>query len=892
MNIHPGKKSGDVDTHLPGCLGVMANLFDVSAGLAKNRLLTDRPYHDGPPVARSLSDVAISMDPLSKDQVKDKKITSDLQPSSYKKSKITPIKMLIAQEISKELDFEQSSPNLVAKLMGLDALPIQLPKSITQKSWSRSYLQLSRSLNHSGRRTEYSHHGRSLSDSFHGYQEINNYREIYDMWQQSKKCSSKKEKPLAKGRGPDIVNEKKMALVREKFMEAKRLARDEKLRQSKEFQDAVEVLSSNRDLFLQILQEPSSPFPKPTHECHSIPSSAPTKRITILRPSKMVARNKLSAPGKIECAERKSSYYSQETGWDQSISGYSSPYACQEADDSPMQPTRIVLLKPDHGSGHHTRCEVLPPSSSCILHDDGFFKDVDNEFEKTEETEKKITCQLPENFEGHKRDETLVSSVFSNGYVGDDSSINRSENECLEGNFSDSEVLSPTSRHSWDFINRNGSPHSTSCFSHASYSPESSVCKEAKKRLFARWTLMASNQNSLEQRCSQKSSSTLGEMLALSDSKKSGTLEERGDACKPTLTYIVDKEGHVDSPKNLSRSMSVSTSSTVYDSQLNVHVSEPNYIRSEEPVKKAAEKSSLKLSLSSLFFSMSRKSSKGKTGQCMGNSRPTIAETASYSGYHHEKAGSSIPNVAARTLNENQEQPSPISVLDRSFEEDANKISEESGKQAADQILKSNLIDKSPPIGSLARTLSWDNSYSQKVSSHSLKTRIASLCHAEVEEEDELEWILFIRNLLSLVGLEGEDPSDPTIQNLYSPESLLDDECPLLPEVKRRQKRSNRKLVFDYVSTLVDEMKDQGTHQGLISEEWVWAQVKGWFMKEAVEEGGSGLDSMMVRNEVVGTWPAENLRLELDKLKMEIEWDLLQDLVDEAVTDMSGTALV
>ncbi|KAF5959438.1 hypothetical protein HYC85_000647 [Camellia sinensis] len=51
-----------------------------------------------------------------------------------------------------------------------------------------------------------------------------------------------------------------MALVRQKFIEAKRLATDEKLRQSKQFQDVLEVLSSNKDLFVKFLQEPNSLF--------------------------------------------------------------------------------------------------------------------------------------------------------------------------------------------------------------------------------------------------------------------------------------------------------------------------------------------------------------------------------------------------------------------------------------------------------------------------------------------------------------------------------------------------------------------------------------------------------------------------------------------------------
>lgn len=214
-------------------------------------------------------------------------------------------------------------------------------------------------------------------------------------------------------------------------------------------------------------------------------------------------------------------------------------------------------------------------------------------------------------------------------------------------------------------------------------------------------------------------------------------------------------------------------------------------------------------------------------------------------------------------------------------------------------MLKSNLIDKSPPIGSLARTLSWDNSYTENTSPYPLKTRTANLCHEEEEEEDELEWLIFIRTLLSSAGLEGKDPSDSSTQNWYSPQSPLDpslrdksaalDDKDALPEAKQKQKGLNRKLMFDYMSALIIEMTDTRTHEGTISAEWVWGQMKGWFTKEA-GEGGGGLDSLVVRNEVVGTWWVESLRLEVDRLELEIEGKLLQELVDEAVSDLSGTA--
>lgn len=121
----------------------------------------------------------------------------------------------------------------------------------------------------------------------------------------------------------------------------------------------------------------------------------------------------------------------------------------------------------------------------------------------------------------------------------------------------------------------------------------------------------------------------------------------------------------------------------------------------------------------------------------------------------------------------------------------------------------------------------------------------------------------------------------------------LDEEHPL-PEAKRRQRRSNRKLAFDFVSLVIVEMTGRGAYEGTISAERVWARMKGWFGKEAGEEGSGGRDSLVVeevvRNEVVGRWWVDNLRLEVDSLGLEIEGKLLQELVDEAVGDLSGTS--
>ena len=73
---------------------------------------------------------------------------------------------------------------------------------------------------------------------------------------------------------------------------------DEKLRQTKEFQDALEVLSSNRELFLKFLEEPNSTFSQHLYNFQSLSLPPEKKRITVLRPSKMVDKEKFAGIGK------------------------------------------------------------------------------------------------------------------------------------------------------------------------------------------------------------------------------------------------------------------------------------------------------------------------------------------------------------------------------------------------------------------------------------------------------------------------------------------------------------------------------------------------------------------------------------------------------------------
>ncbi|KAL8262021.1 hypothetical protein R6Q59_026070 [Mikania micrantha] len=864
-------KNRNPEKPISGCLGRMVNLFDLNTSLGGNKLLADKPYHDGSSFSRRQSDVMRAS--IVDDQMNDKVIVSDSRKSpSNKKSNGTPIKMLIAQEMSKEEDSKQSPSNLVAKLMGLDALPHQHQIGSARRSQpgSLDFLQ--------------QEHGFMSTRSKHEinqYQEQGEYKDVYEICQndspQKGKCSEKQ----------------KMVLVREKFMEAKRLSTDEKLRHTKQFQDALEVLSSNKDTFLKFLQEPNSLFSQ-NYNLQSVPPPPESRRITILKPSKLVDNEKHV--------------------WNKSGSDILFSPECCKIDDNSNQPTRIVVLKPSSVIPHNIKIVSSSPSNSTS-HDDVFDGDPEE-----------IANEISDNLSELRRDETLISSVFSNGYIGDDSSYCKSEIDYATGNLSDSEVVSPASRHSWDYINRFDSHYCTSS-SRTSYSPESSVCKEAKKRLSERWAMMSSNKNVLEQRQVQRSSSTLGDMLALSDLKKPAVPEENHE------TADMNKdEDTVKGPKYLLRSKSVPARLGV---EVSVSLKDKADDTKDVVKEKLVKSSSFKGRVSSLFFSKNKKSSKEKSHQSndvpQSTGFPTknvstdvtqfvsdmVIEEASCSGL---KKSVILPEVGFYftkpdfhgNLGVNQDQPSPISVLEPQFEEDDNTTKFHHNSKLNKygiEPMKYNLIDKSPPIGSIARTLSWDDSigsatpYFCKTSSPPLNP-----------EEEEQECLFYVETLLSVAGLNEirsnsflgkwhspESPVDPSLRDKYMD---LSQKEPILDQTKLRHHRAITKLVFDCVNEVLIGIAGHGPYSkahsvvdmtmsstGLVErvcgqmKEWIWLEDRyDW------EDGDGGSGGMVVMTEVVGRGWLEGLMMEIDNTRKDIERKLLEELVQEYVLELTGRA--
>ncbi|KAL6527724.1 hypothetical protein OROMI_029535 [Orobanche minor] len=883
--------------------------FELNIGASPNRLLADKLHADGSPVSRSRLDVSRTSPSLN--QI----VSESRNTSSNRKSNVTPMKMLIAQEMSKEVDSRRSPPNLVAKLMGLDALPQQETEPARRKSQTKG---------HSRSHSEIAMSNWEQQGRFFHYGEPNEYKDV--IWEPPQKFTHM-------GKYKEPANDKKIALVREKFVEAKRLSVDGRLRQSKQYQDALEVLSSNKDLFLKCLQEPNSVF---AQKLYSLPSTPPTetKRITVLRPSKMADTLNFAGVVNTEREQLKSHPKS-------SISTNYMNY------DNPTQPTRIVVLKPNLEKIINDKAASSPQSQSARVHNEDFFGDVeDNENHESREIAKTITNQIRKKLRRHHSAETAVYSVFSNGYVADASSFGKSEIEYPSGNLSDSEAMSPVSRHSWDYINRLGSPFSSSSFSRASHSPESSVSREAKKRLSERWALMASNGSCQEQRHIKRSSSTLGDMLALSETKKeTPPAKERAsneESKDPNNLLVIEQRVNEDVDHS-SRSFTRSNSVPVSSSQFGTRLDEENPASgkgklevTKEDIKAKSIKSSFKGKVSSLFFSRNKKAGKDKsTGseskdECSSDrtenlddkvpdhslsSLVELSSKASSSGIISPETQFSASKYAASgNPGENQDHPSPISVLDPPFDlnEHTFKVFPRCvepgphGYELPPNPLSSNLLDKSPPIGSVARTLSWDDSDIDTNSSYPCKEPLTT----RATNEEAQEWYFFVDRLLSVAGLQGgEVQSNSSIARWHSPESPLDpslrdkyinlNEKKTLHEARRRQKRSMQKLVFDCVNTVLAELVGYGSGPAKqttsLSEmlDEVWARMDAWFCGERFLSGDSGdenglLAEWVVRKEVAGKAWIENLRLERGILGNEIEGDLLEELLQEAVVELTG----
>jgi hypothetical protein len=218
-------------------------------------------------------------------------------------------------------------------------------------------------------------------------------------------------------------------------------------------------------------------------------------------------------------------------------------------------------------------------------------------------------------------------------------------------------------------------------------------------------------------------------------------------------------------------------------------------------------------------------------------------------------------------------------------------------------ILLAEPLSRSLPIGSVARTLSWDDASQE-----------APLCSTS-EYSLEQEQYEFIEKILSSAGFCNEKTQD-----IFARWHSLD--CPLDPAVldqllerkledaKCRERRSNQRLLIDSVNAALLDIGQSNlwgaypctgrqanaqrvaTCDVLLTDE-AWRLVKSWLFDDEkhIVSGGDNagfVADWVVSKEIHGKGWSEMLRLEMDEISKEICREILSELVGEAFSGLDG----
>ncbi|KAM7262966.1 hypothetical protein ACFE04_000649 [Oxalis oulophora] len=496
-------------------------------------------------------------------------VTFELSWRSSKQTLGTPMKKLLAVEMSKENESKKRSPSVVARLMGLDVLPPSQPHvHKQQRGHVENYEQRSTCSNRALRSSTTSSR-RSSRNSSKDDQEFKDVFEVLD--------SSRMESginPLK--RTAKHNSDAEMAFIQQKIMAAKRPSTKENSQASKGFNKELEELDSNKDLLLKYLEQPDLLFTKHLHDLQKAPNPSHFDPITVLKSSN-ISKFEHSGPGKEQDRESSWKNHDRSPQRQHELQDRQSCYSKRAAKSTnklsngnvgnkSVSPTRIVVLKPNIGM-NATGIDSSARSSHDFLSDCGKSEILRNR-EVSSWGEKKKQSD-----DGHKSRESRqiakeitrqMRESFSNGSVKLSASkfkeygMESQAHAVLENDSSDESVLT-TSRDNLDWSNR----HKPS----SSRSTESSVSREAKKRLSERWKI--THNRSQETRVATRGS-TLGEMLAIPDKDARSENRDKINVQNVSAGWveplgISSRDGWMDGQiSNLPRSRSLPSSSAAF----------------------------------------------------------------------------------------------------------------------------------------------------------------------------------------------------------------------------------------------------------------------------------------------------------------------------------------
>jgi len=442
--------------------------------------------------------------------------------SKSRKASGVPMKMLIDEEFSNDVNARHISPGAVGRLMGLDSLP----SSGTHKQ--HRYTQ-----SHAPKTSPGCFHDRN--GSHEGIAHRRSADDIIDVFEVMEATKTKMhQSPRSKNGNTnsrsDKVDGADIDYIRQKFIDAKRLSTDKSLHMSEEFNDTLDALVSNRDVLLEFLQKFDPIVRRDTHSHGSRSPSSTANCITILKPSRrnqatgtesnFNEQNEVKHSLRKQYSNMSSQSQKEESG---SLRQKLSRSSHQENTGKRGSPTRIVVLKPNLDKPHDV--EGALPLHHEIPHSDNKkhkeCQDVGRWSPYTED----YMCQVPlgdsETLsrigKGSREIAREITKQMRAARGGRRKHI-KSETITLASHERSQFLPSVTKLKAPDAIHRSSEIcdvwASSSFNSSPTYSTETSVSKEAKKHLSNRWKKTHQCQDQITD---SDGFSTLGDVLALSD---------------------------------------------------------------------------------------------------------------------------------------------------------------------------------------------------------------------------------------------------------------------------------------------------------------------------------------------------------------------------------------
>ncbi|KAF8091783.1 hypothetical protein N665_0436s0045 [Sinapis alba] len=697
-----------------------------------------------------------------------------------------PMRSLLAQEMSKQKESKRRSPSIIARLMGLDVLPPQSSSS------HRQHKSVECQQGRSGGASSYDG-CESLRRSSKSEQK---FKDVFEV-SEAKKAESNRNLYHQGRVNAANLTQAEMGFIRQKFMEAKRLSTDEKLRHSKEFNDALEALDSNKDLLLKFLQQPDSLFTKHMHDLQSPPHKPHYGQAQCPNSQKHVDRDLLRKSHRSPHRHGGSGHsHTRHVSYDT----LDLPNVEDQGKRSELQPTKIVVLKPNLVG----RAFASPSSSSDEFRADRRLPCTSNHGRQKSNEDIRLSRQS-------SRDSGEFSKIMSRqrkascgngssamrGYAGDESSSG-------SDSASESELVPVTSRTRTAF---NRKTHHRSL---PSKSTTSSVSREAKRRLSERWSLTHKYEHEIE----ISRSGTLAEMLATSDKEArpasfNGLIFEEGTSKRvesnvPEPVGISSRDGWKGSS---SRSYSKSKTTIVLPKELInrdglvMGSSSHSFLSSKSSRHGIHQKEKLSPSKTGCSFSVDANSDTEDSSDsddiktAMSSEAPVLSTVTSLTDPDISRMPTESVNPSSVPESSKEgDQPSPVSVLEASFDDDVSSSSE------CFESVSADLKGLRMQLQLLRLESAAYNEASMLVSSDEDTDQESSTITDEILEVREEDWkSLYLLDLLANSRLTDSDhhntvmdmtPVDPTLfQDLEKKYSSL-----------KTSARIERKFLFDQIS--------------------------------------------------------------------------------------------